>query len=138
VSVAAPASQRRQFPLPEEDTLALDAIGLPWETVVEGGTQWLVIRDWPLPPGYSESSVSLAVRIVPGYPTAALDMIYAHPPIRRKDGSAIAAVSDCQVDGRIFQQWSRHYTPQNPWRADVDSVMTHLHAAEEWFRRSAG
>lgn len=128
---------RRQFTLPAEDAEWLDALALPWETVTDVGAQWLFVRDWSLPPGFTTATATLGVRIVPGYPSAALDMVYVHAPLVRSDGRAITAVGDCAVDGRTYQQWSRHYTPANPWRPDIDCVATHLHAADEWFRRAA-
>jgi hypothetical protein len=127
---------RRQFRLPSEDSEALDALGLAWEAVVDGGTQWLFIRDWPLPPGFTTTVVTLGVRIVQGYPSAALDMVYVHPPLARASGGPLGAVTDTVIDGRTFQQWSRHYSPQNPWRPDVDSIATHLRLIDTWFARA--
>ena len=128
---------RRQFALPPEDVESLDASGLPWEAIVDNGVQWVLVHSWPIPPGYEVETAAVAVRIVPGYPTAQLDMVYLHPGLVRTDKKTIAALTPFTVDGRTFQQWSRHYTAQNPWRPDLDSVTTHLHAAEEWIR-SAG
>ena len=126
---------RRQFALPSEDIEALDASGLAWETVLDGGSQWLFVRDWPLPLGFTAKVVTIGVRIVQGYPSAALDMVYVHPPLAREAGGAIGAVSDTVIDGRTFQQWSRHYSPQNPWRPNVDSIATHLRLIDTWFAR---
>src|SRR4051812_46488219 len=109
-------SLRREFDLPEDDRRALDAQGYEWEALVVGGVQWILIRDWPVPGGFSSRFVTAAVRIVPGYPAAALDMIYVSPPLKRNDGVAIAAVSEFLLDGATYQQWSRHYTAANPWR----------------------
>lgn len=127
---------RRNFSLPEEDTEGLDAAGLPWETIIDNGSQWLLVHEWILPGGFTVTSATLALRIVPGYPSAALDMVYVHPRLMRTDGRSIAGLSDTVIDGRTFQQWSRHYTPQNPWRPDVDSVGTHLRAIASWFARA--
>ena len=127
---------RREFDLPEDDVRALDTLGYEWETIVVGGVQWLLVRDWLVPMGLSSRFVTAAVRIVPGYPAAALDMIYVSPPLRRNDGVAIAAVSEFLLDGTTYQQWSRHYTAANPWRVGLDDVTSHLRAAEEWLRRA--
>ena len=70
----AAAQSRRQFLLPEEDVEFLDGLGLDWEAVVEGGAQWLLIHHYPLPRGFNVLAATLGVRIVPGYPAAALDM----------------------------------------------------------------
>jgi len=128
---------RRQFQPPEEDVAALDTSGCPWETIVAEGVRWLLVHEWPVPPGLTATRVTAAVRIVTGYPAAALDMIYLNPPLQRSDGQAILGLSTLLLDGGTFQQWSRHYTPANPWRIGVDDVSSHLRAAEEWLRRAA-
>jgi hypothetical protein len=144
VTTARKPRVRRDFDLPEEDEQDLEARELEWETVVltEGGAQshWLFIRNFPLPPGYSSSYASaigaaiIGIR-VSGYPGAALDMVYIHPALRRTDGRAIPNVGDITLDGKPFQQWSRHYTPANPFRVGIDGLTTHLRLVEEWLLR---
>lgn len=130
-------SPRREFVLPEDDVEYLTGLGLPWDAVVEGGAQWLLVHGYALPLGFNVAAATLGIRIVPGYPAAALDMIYVSPPLSRLDNGAIGALSPCSICGAQFQQWSRHYTPANPWRPNLDSVGSHLRAAEEWFRKAA-
>jgi hypothetical protein len=132
----AAADLRRQFQLPEEDVEFLDGLGLNWETICDGGVQWLVVHNYPLPVGFNVPQATLLIRIVPGYPAAALDMVYVHPPLNRTDNRGIRAVSGTSIAGLSCQQWSRHYNPAHPWRPNIDSVGSHLHAAEEWFRRA--
>ena len=127
---------RRMFSLPEEDIETLEAMGLPWECTVENATQWLLIHDWLLPGGFTAVRATIAIRIVAGYPSAALDMVYVHPRLARADGRPIGGLSDSVVDGKTFQQWSRHYTPANPWRPGVDSIVTHLRAIASWFAKA--
>lgn len=126
---------RRQFDLPEEDVEHLDALGLPWETLAEGGGPWLIIRGFPLPEGYTHDVVDVAVHMTPGYPTAQLDMAYFHPPVARRDGRPIGALSTCTIDGQAWQRWSRHRTAHNPWRPGVDDVGAHLRLVEHWLER---
>ena len=127
---------RRAFDLPEEDREHLDARGLPWETVSEKDNQWLLIHDFPIPEGYSHRSVTAAIRIPANYPTAGLDMVYFHPSLAREDGIHIRATEGTvAVDGRTFQQWSRHRTAANPWRPGIDQISTHLSLVEEWLLR---
>lgn len=127
---------RRQFALPEEDREHLEARGFHWETIYEGGTMWLVIHHYPVPPGYSHSEVSAALRIQAGYPTAEIDMVYVHPALHRTDGKVIGCTqSTLALTGKDFQQWSRHRTPQNPWRPGEDNLATHLALVDEWFLR---
>lgn len=127
---------RKHFDLPEEDQEHLDARGLPWEAVSEGGNQWLLIRNFPVPKGYNNGSVTAAVRIPANYPNAGLDMVYFHPTLSRTDGIRIPATEGTvYIDNSIFQQWSRHRTVVNPWRPGVDQVSTHLSLVEEWLLR---
>jgi hypothetical protein len=135
--VGAVPALRRQFVLPEDDVRFLDGRATPWEAAVLGGTQWLLIHGFTLPGGFSVPAVTVAIRIVAGYPAAALDMVYVSPPVARQDGKPIACLSITSLDGQQFQQWSRHYSPAHPWRADIDNIESHVRAAEEWFARAA-
>ena len=129
-------SPRRHFSLPAEDTDGLEALGLTWETVREGKALWLLIHDHPVPQGYAVEKVTAAVRISANYPTEQLDMVYFFPPVARVDGKKIGATEATQnIDGRVFQRWSRHYTPQNPWVPGEFSVLTHLALVREWLER---
>lgn len=137
--------QRREFQLPEEDEEFLDASGLPWEAavVMEGASRalWIFVTDYPLPVGYSQSETSLQVKTVTlgirvtGYPSTGLDMVYVHPPLCRSSGQQIAAVGNLTLDGRTFQQWSRHYSSTNQFRIGTDNIGTHLSLIDEWFRK---
>ena len=70
---------RREFQLPEEDEQFAEGLGLPWETVKEGETRWLVVHNWPVPPGYNHS-LALAGLILPAsYPDGPIDMVYFYP-----------------------------------------------------------
>jgi hypothetical protein len=131
------APLRRTFSLPDEDVAGLVARGVGWETVTEGNTPWLIVHDQPLPQGFRTTSVDIAIMIPTGYPDTALDMVRVSPPMVRLDGAAIPATSPVTIDQRSFQQWSRHRTPANPWRSGVDSVLSQLDLAQEWFARAA-
>jgi len=128
-------SSRRQFRLPEADEEYLNALDLPWETVVESGSQRVLVYGFPLPPGYNRSSVDLNLRIQPGYPDAQLDMVYFYPALVRSDGRAIEAIADDRFDGKVWQRWSRHRTAENPWIPGVDYIGTHLGLVEHWLAR---
>ena len=126
---------RRQFALPEEDADWLDTLGLDYELVAEGGTLRVVVRGFPLPPGYTHQAVDVNVRIEPGYPDTQIDMAYFHPALARTSGHAIPALSDDAFDGQTWQRWSRHRTPANPWRPGIDSLATHFALIEDWLTR---
>lgn len=124
---SAPAS-RRQFDLPGDDVGYLDSLGLPWEAIKNDQGRWVLIHKHPLPAGYTQSTVTVAIRIEGGYPPGALDMAFFLPPLARADGRAINAASPAVIDGANYQQWSRHYT----WQEDVDTLATHHLHVQNW------
>lgn len=124
---------RRAFALPEEDVLEMDASGHDWETVPD---HWLLVHRFPIPPGYNVPEAEVALSIPSGYPTAALDMAYFHPHLQLACGRAIPNVGpQYTIDGKTFQRWSRHYTPQHPWVPGDYSVVTHLSLVRAWLDR---
>ncbi|MFT3938236.1 E2/UBC family protein [Rhodopseudomonas sp.] len=126
---------RRQFDLPPEDIKFLDDYGLPWETVIDG-SMWVLIHDFPTPPGYNHAKVTAAVRIETGYPNAELHMVYFFPALLRRDGHPIRCTDAQQhLDGKNFQRWSRHRTAANPWRIGQDNLGNHVFLIEDWLER---
>src|SRR5689334_11018241 len=111
-----PGEPRRQFLLPEEDLTFLERTRMIWEAVIEGGVRRVIIHDYPVPEGYNVARVSLNFRMEAGYPDTPIDMVYVDPHLSRRDGKPIAALAGDQFDGKTWQRWSRHRTPQNPWR----------------------
>lgn len=129
---------RRQFTLPEEDVELLDGSGLAWETVTEPSGKWLIIHNIALPAELGGGETSAAMQITPGYPSAALDMAYFNPPIRRVDGKAIPCTESSQpLVGLSWQRWSRHYTSANPWKVGEFNVFTHYLLCRSWLEREA-
>jgi len=126
---------RRQFDLLPEDTAVLDDYGLPWEVIVDKD-QWVLIHDFPTPGGYNHEQAVAAIRLLTGYPRTPLDMVYFHPHLVRLDGKLIGQTAARQpIDGKEFQQWSRHRTPQNPWIVGQDNIGTHIILIENWLER---
>lgn len=127
---------RRQFDLPPDDVAFLDGYGRPWETTIDG-SRWVLIHDSSTQHvGYTPATVTIAIRLETGYPLAALDMVYVHPPMARRDGQPIRATEARQtIHGVVYQRWSRHYTAANPWIPGVDGLERHVLSVEEWFRR---
>lgn len=127
---------RRDFDLLPEDERFLDDYGLEWETVIDG-SRWILVHGFPSQhEGYVHQAVTIAVRLETGYPDVALDMVYVHPPLARRDGQPIAATGALQVVAGIqYQRWSRHRTAQNPWRPGSDGLGTHIFLIEDWFAR---
>lgn len=126
---------RRQFDLLPEDQRFLEDYGLPWETVVDG-SQWVLIHDFPTHDGYNHATVTTAIRMETGYPITELNMVYFFPMLARKDGKLIRATESPQaLDGKTFQRWSRHRTPNHPWKPGEDNLGTHTLLIEDWLQR---
>ena len=125
---------RKQFELSDEDRLFLNQQGLPWEALLVGGAGWLLIHDFPLPAGYSESTTTMALLIPASYPSAEIDMMYFYPDVVRLDNRAINALSQQALDGKIYQRWSRH-RPMGMWRPGIDNLETHFLAVLEWINK---
>jgi hypothetical protein len=128
----AESKARRAFRLPQEDELYLNSLGIRWETVedkVENKTaRWLLLHDHAVPVGYQQRAAVMAIRIETGYPPAKLDMVYFHPALSRDNGRAIHSLATQEIEGVIFQRWSRHYE----WREEVDCLATHHLRIKQW------
>ncbi|HWZ45245.1 MAG TPA: multiubiquitin domain-containing protein [Candidatus Saccharimonadales bacterium] len=122
-----------KLPLADEDYLC--GLGLPWETVRNDGTMWLLVHRWKLPPGYNVEFASVGLLIPPGYADSQIDMVYFQPQLNRADGRVIGALSTQMIAGNMWQRWSRHRTQQNPWRPGIDDIAAHLSLVDEWLRR---
>jgi hypothetical protein len=129
------ADTRRSFRLPEADEQYVDGLRLRWETVVDGGTRWLLIHGWQVPQGYNRTHVTLALMIPANYADSQIDMVYFAEPLARSDGKAIPNLADQPICGATWQRWSRHRTQVNPWRIAVDDVSSHLGLVDDWLRR---
>ena len=125
---------RRQFALPADDTAWLDAQPFQYEFVLNGAPR-VVVYGLALPAGYTTDRADVNVRIEPGYPDVQIDMAYFFPPLARKDGRPIGATGPDQFDGKVWQRWSRHRTPANPWRPGLDNLSTHFALIEHWLVR---
>jgi len=88
-----------------------------------------------LPDGYNVREASLALRLPEGYPDTQIDMAYFSPPLTRADGQPIANLTPLAIEGKNYQQWSRHRTGVNPWRAGEDDIASHLSLVDDWLRR---
>lgn len=117
----------RAFALRDEDEDYLSKSDLKLETVIEGGRRWAILRDFPLPSGYTFSAADIAIEVPPTYPTAQLDMFYCHPHLARVSGGAIPQTQSSQsIEGKSYQRWSRHRTGATTWKPESDSIITHI------------
>jgi len=130
---------KRDFLLPQEDVSYLEEKGLSYETLLSEGAQWVILRDYALPHGYNQVRTDVAIRIPQNYPIAPLDMFYMYPNLARADGQAIGALSPLAIEGKQYQQWSRHRTASNQWVPGEDNLATHIvlmnHSLNEEFTK---
>jgi hypothetical protein len=126
---------KKDFRLPESDEAYLNNRSLKWEAVLDVKSRWLIIHDWKIPAGYNYGIAKLALLIPDNYSDTQIDMVYFSVSIARTDGRAINNLSTMKICGVEWQQWSRHRTPANPWRAGIDDVASHLALVDEWLRR---
>lgn len=130
---------KRDFLLPEEDVNYLEEKGFTYETIISNGTQWVILRNYDLPSGYTHQNADIAIRIPPNYPIAPLDMFYMYPNLARTDGQPIGALSPLVIENKQYQQWSRHRTANNQWVPGEDNLATHIslmnHSLQEEFTK---
>jgi hypothetical protein len=126
------AAGRVEFAMLLQDEGHLDDLGLRWETLVDVGRRWLMLRNYPVPPGYRVSVTDIAIEVPVSYPGARLDMFYCSPPLALLSGAMIEQTQHTEtVTGVPFQRWSRH----RPWDAARDTLATHLALVDESLRR---
>lgn len=117
---------RRSFKLPPEDDHFLNGTFGFWETVIEANVRWAILEKFRLPDGFDVQEATIALRIAPTYPDDQIDMAYFYPSIFRADGKAVRGLSPLNLDGKVWQQWSRHRVGNDAWRPDIDGIETHL------------
>ena len=124
--------RRTDFALLPVDEEHLTRLGLVWETCLDNGRRWLLIRSYPPPAGYAQGSADIAIEIPTSYPGAQLDMFYCHPHLALTSGAAIPQTQVNEtVFGKSFQRWSRH----RQWDSARDTLATHLALVDESLRR---
>jgi hypothetical protein len=129
------AGRRVDFALLPQDVEHLDQLGLRWETLIDGGRRWLILRNYPLPPGYRSPVANVAIEVPVSYPGAQLDMFYCHPPLALNSGAAIPQTQCLEtITGLPFQRWSRH----RQWDPARDTLATHLALVDESLQREVG
>lgn len=117
---------KRDFLLPEEDVSYLEEKAIAYDTILSNGVQWVILRGYSIPAGYNHSNPDIAIRVPQNYPITPLDMFYMHPNLARTDGQTIGALSQLAIEGKQYQQWSRHRTAANQWIPGEDNLATHI------------
>jgi hypothetical protein len=118
---------RHQFNLLPVDDRFLNSLGLPWETIIDNGTRWLLIYGYRVPEGYSAAEITLAIQVPTGYPAAEIDMFFTLPKLLLRSGAAIRQTEgNAVIAGTTYSRWSRHRTPIAPWNPATDNIQSHL------------
>ena len=60
------------------------------------------------------------------YPDVQVDMANFFPALGRKSGKSIKALTNRVLDGKNWQQWSRHRVEPDAWCPGIDNVESHL------------
>ncbi|WP_124979094.1 E2/UBC family protein [Nonlabens xiamenensis] len=112
--------------LTHEDELFLNHLPNKVDFISERNLDWVILRNFELPDGYNHKVADVAIMIHPQYPVSQLDMIYFSPCLQRADGKHIGALTNRSLEGKTYQQWSRHRNAANKWDPNVDNVESHL------------
>lgn len=73
-----------------------------------GGWSFLVISGYKLPAGFEPGGVELLVKLPPGFPDAAPDMFWVHPPVKTAAGTLPRATCIENMLGKDWQRFSWH------------------------------
>lgn len=121
------------YKLTDEEEEYLDTNYSSWEYADEGGICGIVIRNFPVPSGYTPEKSDMMVIIPQGYPGATLDMFYFFPELHKTNGNAINALAHEMHFGITWQRWSRHYQ----WTPGQDDIISHIEFVKNVLRSEA-
>jgi len=89
------------------------------------GWTFLVVHDYPLPPGLAPAAVDLLVKLPPAFPDAAPDMFWLSPHIRTPSGVEPQGTSVETVLGGAWQRFSWHLKP-GAWRPGMSTLRDYM------------
>ena len=87
----------------------------------------VILRDVPLPTGYSAAKVDILIKVPPTYPDASPDMFWARPPLALAGGAQPQATSIENIGGESWQRYSWHLQP-NMWHAGTSRLRDFVRA----------
>jgi hypothetical protein len=113
--------------LPEADVRYLEGLGHEWTETLEHGHVCVVVKDWHLPPGYRPEAVDLLVRLPPGYPDTAPDMVWWRPDVVVASTGQPPPASDVRETylELSWQRLSRHLDA-GAWVSGTDTLESFL------------
>jgi hypothetical protein len=112
--------------LPQKDMAFLEEKGFKYQLSQMGSEVYLILQEWKFPPAYAPEQADVLIVISAAYPLGQLDMFWANPSVRLKNGNWPQACEHHQTltDGKNWQRWSRHIN----WRAGIDNLKTFIKA----------
>jgi hypothetical protein len=101
--------------------------GYVFEQSSEDGMLCIVIKDYPLPSGYTPSKTDLLLRLPSGFPDVAPDMFWCDPPVRLNTTGTYPQAAEVMQPflGRTWQRFSRHLAPGS-WLPGTHTLQSYL------------
>lgn len=112
--------------LPPADRAHLEARGIAYEVVSQGGQAAVILTGYTLPEAKFDHAVADILILLPaGYPDALVDMFYCDPWLKLRGANRYPKAADVthSFAGRNWQRWSRH---SDAWRPGIDGIHTVL------------
>jgi hypothetical protein len=95
------------------------------EIEVGSDLNWVIIKQWKLPPGWSRTETEVLVPIPPGYPVTPPDNFYTADDLRLANGNPPGNATPGQSQlGRLWLQFSYHVEPGD-WHPHADLLQGH-------------
>jgi len=101
----------------------LQTQGYDVEVHESGGLILLIIKKYPLPPGYNKTTTDLLLKIPMSYPNGKLDMFWTDPDLRLQESNGQASTT---VENILGKQWLRFSWHPQKWNPGVDNLFTFL------------
>ena len=117
--------------IPDElqtDLKVLGDNGFVYRIIEDGGRIFIVLKDYPLPPGiYNVEKTDLLIFTTPHYPNAGFDMFWVEPHLTLKSGAVPKGGESVEnYVGVSWRRFSYHPYNQKPWSPSEDSVVTFI------------
>jgi hypothetical protein len=109
-----------------------------WQSVLAEGHRWLIVENYPLPPGYNMPSCTIAVEMPEAYPSAQLDMFFCYPHLTVGGVAPQQTEHRQAIDGKEFQRWSRHRGPGSEWTPGTDNLESHFALIDHALAKEVG
>lgn len=89
------------------------------------GWTWLTFADFRLNDAFKPECATLLIKLPPGFPDAAPDMFWLHPPVSTAAGGVPQGASMAEMLGKTWQQFSWHLAA-GAWVPGVSTLRDYL------------